>query len=384
MFNARVKRSLPRHVLTHSEDLGLPLSRRPDDKKLPDYRDPGVAVPPRRAHHGYMRVAFFSTKAYDRRFFDAANAAHAHEVLYLEPRLTPATARLAHGFEVVCAFVNDQLDKAVLETLRAGGTTMIALRSGGYNHVDLAVAKQSGLTVVHVPRYSPHSVAEHAIALMLALNRNIPRAYNRVREGNFSIEGLLGFDLHGKTVGLIGTGKIGFCVARILHGFGCRVLAVDPAAPPEAREENVTFCPLPEMLAVADVISLHCPLTPATRHLIDATTIPQMKRGVMLINTSRGALIDTPAVIDGLLSGQIGYLGIDVYEDEAGLFYEDRSDRLLTDDVFSRLLTFPNVLITGHQAFFTREALTTIAETTLESIADFGTSRPCRFVVPVD
>jgi D-lactate dehydrogenase len=325
-----------------------------------------------------MNVAFFSTKPYDRRFFDAANVRHRHDVLYLEPRLTLATVALARGFDVVCAFVNDQLDAAVLEALHAGGTRLIALRSAGYNHVDLAAAQRLGLTVVHVPHYSPHAVAEHTVALMLALNRHLPRAHNRVREGNFSIEGLLGFDFHGKTVGLAGLGKIGVCLAEILLGFGCRVLTVDPQPVPAVLRGRVTSVSFDDMLGAADVISLHCPLTPATRHLINAQTIARMKRGVMLINTSRGALIDTAAVIDGLLAGQIGYLGLDVYEDEAELFYEDRSNRLIADSVFSRLITLPNVIITGHQAFFTTEALHTIAQTTADSITRFaaGQSNP--------
>jgi D-lactate dehydrogenase len=277
--------------------------------------------------------------------------------------------------------VNDRLDSPVLEALSAGGTRILALRSAGYNHVDLAAAARLGFTIVHVPRYSPHAVAEHTLALILALNRHIHRAYNRVREGNFAIDGLLGFDLHCKTVGLVGVGKIGFCVARILHGFGCRVLAVDPDPLPEALEDNVIASSLDDMLASADIISLHCPLTTATRHVINATTIARMKRGVMLINTSRGALVDTAAVIDGLLSHQIGYLGLDVYEDEADLFYEDRSNGLINDDVFSRLLTLPNVLVTGHQAFFTREALTAIAGTTLQSLSDFAAQRPTPFAL---
>lgn len=328
-----------------------------------------------------MNVAFFSTKPYDRRFFDAANASQQHAISYLEPRLTAATASLARGFPVVCAFVNDQLDASVLTALHEGGTRLIALRSAGYNHVDLDVARRLGLTVVHVPVYSPHAVAEHTVALLLALNRQIYRAYNRVREGNFSIDGLLGFDLHGKTVGLVGLGQIGDCVAHILHGFGCRVLAVDPLPLREDLKPFVTVVGLDEMLAVAAVVSLHCPLTPATRHLVNAATIAKMKRGVMLLNTSRGALIDTAAVIEGLLSGKIGYLGLDVYEDEADLFYEDRSNRLIADDVFSRLLTLPNVLVTGHQAFFTHEALTTIATTTLQAVADFAASRPATFTL---
>lgn len=322
-----------------------------------------------------VNIAFFSTKPYDRRFFDAANAARHHAITYLEPRLTAATASLASGHAVVCAFVNDQLDVAVLTALQAGGTRLIALRSAGYNHVDLAAARRLGLAVIHVPVYSPHAVAEHTVALLLALNRGIHRAHNRVREGNFSIDGLLGFDLYGKTAGLVGLGKIGECVARILHGFGCRVLATDPAPLNEALKSIVTVVPFDELLANSDIVSLHCPLTPATKHLINAATIARMKRGVMLLNTSRGALVDTAAVIDGLLSGQVGHLGLDVYEDEAELFYEDRSNRLIADSVFSRLITLPNVLITGHQAFFTHEALTTIATTTLQGAADFAAGR---------
>jgi D-lactate dehydrogenase len=328
---------------------------------------------------GAMRIAFYSAKPYDRRFFDAANRPHGHEIDYLETRLTAATARLARDSAVVCAFVNDRLDAPVLEALAAGGTRLIALRSAGYNHVDLPAARRLGLVVVHVPEYSPHAVAEHALALILALNRHIPRAHNRVREGNFAIEGLLGFDLHGKTAGLVGTGKIGVCTGKILQGFGCEVLAFDPQPSSDARAAGFRFTGLEDLLASADIVSLHCPLTDATRHLINATTVAAMKRSVMLINTSRGALIDTKAVIDALLSGQIGYLGIDVYEDEADLFYEDHSSRMLRDDQLSRLLTQPNVIITGHQAFFTREAVTTIAETTLASITSFAAGHACKF-----
>ena len=323
-----------------------------------------------------MSIAFFSTKPYDRKFFDAANQASGHALTFLELRLTPATASLARGHSAVCAFVNDQVSAEVLGLLAAGGTKLIALRSAGYNHVDLKAAGRLGLTVVHVPDYSPHAVAEHTIALMLTLNRHIHRAHNRVREGNFSIDGLLGFDLHGKTAGLVGVGKIGLCVARILHGFGCRVLAVDPMPLSAEAASHLTVCSLEEMLGTADIISLHCPLTPATQHLVNAGTIAKMKRGVMLINTSRGGLVDTTAVIDGLLSGHLGYVGLDVYEDEAELFYEDRSNRLLADSVFSRLLTLPNVVVTGHQAFFTAEALTTIARTTLESVRAFESGQP--------
>jgi D-lactate dehydrogenase len=329
-----------------------------------------------------MRIAFFSTKPYDRDFFTAANGKHGHALSFLEPRLTPETVSLARGFEAVCAFVNDQLDAGVLEVLAAGGTRLVALRSSGYNHVDLPAATRLGLTVVHVPRYSPHAVAEHAVALMLALNRHIHRAHNRVREGNFSINGLLGFDMFGKTVGIVGAGRIGLCVAQILQGFRCQVLMSDPNPPADALASGFPLCSFEEILLHSDVITLQCPLLPATRHLVHAETIAQMKRGVMLINTSRGGLVDTRAVIDGLLSGQIGYLGIDVYEEEAALFYEDRSNTILGDEVFSRLLTLPNVLVTGHQAFFTREAITTIAGTTLASVSAFAAGTQCGFALP--
>lgn len=329
-----------------------------------------------------MRIAFFSTKPYDRTFFATANTSRGHALSFLEPRLTPETVSLARGFEAVCAFVNDQLDAGVLEILSAGGTRLVALRSSGYNHVDLAAATRLGLTVVHVPQYSPHAVAEHAVALMLALNRHIHRAHNRVREGNFSIDGLLGFDMFGKTVGIVGAGRIGLCVAQILQGFRCQVLLSDAKPSAEALASGLPFCPFEEILRRSDVITLQCPLVPATRHLIQAESIARMKRGVMLINTSRGGLVDTRAAIDGLLSGQIGYLGIDVYEEEADLFYEDRSNAILGDEVFSRLLTLPNVIVTGHQAFFTSEAITTIAETTLASVSAFEAGAPCAFALP--
>jgi D-lactate dehydrogenase len=319
-----------------------------------------------------MRIAFFSTKSYDLSHFDRANRehGHGHELSYFEPRLTRDTAPLANGFEGVCAFVNDQLDGEVLRALRDGGTGLIALRSAGFNHVDLEVADELGLTVVRVPAYSPHAVAEHAAALILALNRKIYRAYNRVREGNFALEGLLGFDLHGKTVGTIGTGRIGLIFAQIMSGFGCQVLAFDPYPNVEA-EAVVRYVELDELLATSDIVSLHCPLTPSTHHMVDASAVEAMKDGVMLINTSRGQLVDTRAVIEGLKSGRIGHLGLDVYEEEEDLFFEDLSDRVIHDDTFTRLLTFPNVLITGHQGFFTREAVTSIAETTLSNVTAY-------------
>jgi D-lactate dehydrogenase len=325
-----------------------------------------------------MRVALYSAHRFDRQFFDEANAAGArapgrerHEIAYLEARLTPATCALADGFPVVCAFVNDQLDADVLARLQAGGARMIALRSAGFNHVDLPKARALGLRVARVPAYSPHAVAEHTVALILALNRKICRAYGRVRDGNYALDGLLGFDLHGRVVGIVGTGQIGTVVARILSGFGCRLLGFDPEPNEECRALGLRYAALEEIWAESDIITLHAPLTPGTRHLIDAAALAAMKRGVMLINTGRGALVDTRAVIASLKTGHIGYLGLDVYEEEEKLFFEDRSMAVLQDDVFARLLTFPNVIITAHQAFFTREAMRAIAETTLDNISAF-------------
>jgi D-lactate dehydrogenase len=320
-----------------------------------------------------MRVAVFSTKPYDRRSLEAANAAHGHELAFIESRLGPDTATLAQGFPAVCVFVNDVVDAATLETLAAGGTRLVALRCAGFNNVDLAAAQRLGIAVARVPAYSPHAVSEFTIGLILTLNRQIHRAYNRVRENNFALDGLLGFDLHGKTVGIIGTGKIGGLVARTLKlGFGCEVLAHDVHPDPALAGIGVAYTEVADIAKRSDILTLHCPLTPQTRHIVDADSIARGKRGFMLVNTSRGALIDASAVIDGLKSGQIGYLAIDVYEQEADLFFEDLSSEIVQDDVFQRLLTFPNVLVTGHQAFFTREALGNIAETTLGNVAAFG------------
>jgi D-lactate dehydrogenase len=318
-----------------------------------------------------MKVAVFSTKSYDKQFLEAANAYYGHELLFFEPRLTCDTAILASGIPAVCAFVNDQLDEKTLKVLAKQETHLIALRAAGYNNVDLKAATKLGLTIVRVPAYSPYAVAEHTIGLILALNRRIHRAYNRVREGNFSLDGLLGFDLNGQTVGIVGTGKIGVIVSQILKGFGCQLLTYDLHPNPECEALGTKYVELPELFQKSDIISLHCPLTPETYHLINAQAVEQMKPGVMLINTSRGALIDTQAVINSLKSRQIGYLGLDVYEQESDLFFEDLSFDVIQDDVFQRLLTFPNVLITGHQAFFTENALKNIAETTLSNITDF-------------
>lgn len=317
-----------------------------------------------------MRIAVFSAKPYDQTFLSRANAAERHTLSFFDARLTVETAPLAVGCECVCAFVNDHLDAAVLEQLHQGGTRLVALRSAGFNHVDLAAAQRLEMTVARVPAYSPHAVAEHAVALVMSLNRMTYRAYNRVREGNFALDGLLGFDLHGKTVGVVGTGHIGLIFADIMHGFGCRIVAYDPYPSPEAKP-FVEYVPLESLYAQAEIISLHCPLTPDTHHLINASAIAQMKRGVMLINTGRGRVVDTQAVIAGLKSGHIGYLGLDVYEEEEQLFFEDFSHKVIDDDQFMRLTTFHNVLITGHQAFFTQEALTNIAETTFANIDAF-------------
>ncbi|HZR45930.1 MAG TPA: 2-hydroxyacid dehydrogenase [Candidatus Manganitrophaceae bacterium] len=322
-----------------------------------------------------MRVAFFSTKPYDRISFEAAGRGGRHELVFLEPHLNRETAVLAAGFPAVCAFVNDQLGRPVLEALARQGTRLIALRSAGFNHIDLIAARDLGLAVVRVPAYSPHAVAEHTAALILSLNRKIHRAYARVREGNFALDGLLGFDLNGKTVGIVGTGKIGRVVAKIMNGFGCRLLAYDPFPNEECKRLGVRYTGPAELYAASDIITLHCPLTPKSHHLIDAGALEEMKNGVMLINTGRGALVDTQAVIAGLKSGRIGMLGLDVYEEEADLFFEDLSNQVIQDDLFSRLLTFPNVLITGHQAFFTREALERIAETTLNNLSEFEQGR---------
>lgn len=317
-----------------------------------------------------MRVAVFSTKPYDKTFLDAANAGR-HQFVYLESRLDATTAFAAEGAQAVCAFVNDHLDAATLAIFARQGIRLVALRCAGFNNVDLVVAQALGITVARVPEYSPHSVAEHAVALMLTLNRKIHRASARVREGNFALDGLLGFDLHGKTVGVIGTGKIGLCVTRIMAGFGCKILAYAPHPNTRCIEAGARYVTLPELLSESDIISLHCPLTPETHHLIDEKAIKTMRRGVMLINISRGAVIDTRAVIRGLKSGIIGSLGLDVYEEEENLFFSDLSNTVIHDDVFARLLTFPNALITGHQAFFTNEALSEIAKTTINNISSF-------------
>jgi D-lactate dehydrogenase len=319
-----------------------------------------------------MEVAVFSTKPYDRRFLEQANADLPNSLKFLEPRLIRETAPLARGCDAVCAFVNDDLSADTLALLAEGGTRLIALRSAGFNHVDLAAARELNMTVARVPAYSPHAVAEHAVGLILTLNRKFHRAFNRVREGNFALDGLLGFDLNGRTVGVVGTGKIGAVFVRILTGFGCRMLATDPFPSEEVVAMGARYVTLETLLRESDIVSLHCPLTPETHHVIDLAAIKIVKEGVMMINTSRGALVDTRAVITGLKSGRIGSLGLDVYEEEEELFFEDLSGQVIHDDVFARLLTFPNVLITSHQGFFTDEALRNIADTTIGNIEAFA------------
>jgi D-lactate dehydrogenase len=315
-----------------------------------------------------MKVAIFGSKSYDKKFFNEANKQFNYELIFIESHLNAITAPLAKSFDSVCAFVNDELDGNCLKTLSAVGIRSVVLRCAGFNNVDLTTAKKLGIKVARVPEYSPHGVAEHAVALILALNRKIYKSYNRVRENNFSLEGLLGFNLNSKTIGVIGTGKIGTAFCEIMIGFGCSVLAYDPNPSKTVQNSKAKYTELDDLLSKSDIISLHCPLTPDTYHMIDDNAISLMKNGIMLINTSRGALINTSATIKHLKSGKIGYLGLDVYEEEADLFFEDISNEILADDIFARLLTFPNVLITGHQAFFTSNALEKIAQTTLLNI----------------
>jgi D-lactate dehydrogenase len=321
-----------------------------------------------------MKIAVYSSKPYEKPFLAAANADSGHEFIHLDAPLSAATAGLASGCPAVSIFVGDDASAPVLRALHAGGTRVLALRSAGFNHVDIPEADRLGLAVLRVPAYSPHAVAEHAVGLMLTLNRKFHRAFNRVREHNFALDGLMGFDMHAKTAGVVGTGKIGEVVCRILTGFGCRVLASDPVRNPACVSMGVEYVPLPALYERSDIITLNCPLTPATKHLINAAALAAMKPGVMLINTSRGAVIDTRALIAALKKGRIGSVGLDVYEEEGDLFFRDLSAEVVHDDVFARLLTFPNVIVTAHQGFFTREAMTAIAETTIANVTGFERS----------
>lgn len=323
-----------------------------------------------------MKVCVFSTQKYD----ELALTQWADPDIrwtFFSQKLDLISVHSAAGADAICVFVNDQLNAPVLQALKDLGVGIIALRCAGYNNVDLVVAKQLGLTVVRVPAYSPQAVAEHSIGLMLCLNRKFHKAYNRTRDNNFDLNGLLGFNLYGKTVGVIGTGRIGSAAAKILLGFGCQVLCVDPIINPELEKLGVTYVSLDELYPQADIISLYCPLTPDSLHLINGQSLAKMKEGVMLINTSRGALVDTKAVIKALKSAKIGYLGLDVYEQEADLFFKDLSDQIIGDEVFQRLLTFPNVLITGHQAFFTAEAMEQISKITSDNLLMLHRGQSC-------
>jgi D-lactate dehydrogenase len=330
-----------------------------------------------------MKVAVFSAKRYHRELLAAANTEAGHELVFFDDLLEPSTVALTAGCGAVCVFVNDRVDAPVLAALAAGGTRLVALRCTGFNNVDLKAAAAQGIKVVRVTEYSPYSVAEHAVALILALNRKIHRAYNRTRDGNFELDGLLGSDLHGRTVGVIGTGRIGRVFAGIMAGFGCDLVGYDKMPSPEFEQIGGRYVPLPELASRSDIVSLHCPLTRETHYLVDARALALAKPGAILINTSRGALVDTEAVIAALKSGQLGALGIDVYEQESDLFFQDLSSAIISDDVIQRLVSFPNVIVTGHQAFFTREAIGTICATTIASISAYADNQPLEHEVRV-
>lgn len=321
-----------------------------------------------------MKVLVVSARPYDRDSLTTANVDH-HDLHFSETKLTAVTARMVVGFPAVCGFVNDCFDADVLATLAQNGTRLVTLRSTGFNNVDLKAAEAHGITVMRVSKYSPHSVAEFVVCLILALNRKVHKAYLRAREEYFLLDGLLGFDLHGKAVGIVGTGKIGRVLARILNGFGCRLLGYDIVEDPACQALGMQYLALDDLLAEADIVSLHAPLTRETHHLMNERTIGLMKKGAMLINTGRGALIDTKALIKALKSGHLGSAGLDVYEEEEGIFFHDLSGQVISDDVFARLLTFPNVIVTGHQGFFTREALHDIATATMQNLGDFAAGR---------
>ena len=318
-----------------------------------------------------MRVAVYSAKSYEINYLNEANEGGAHELSFLEARLNELTAPLAEGHTAVCCFVTDDVGPEVLRLLHEQGTRLVALRSAGFNNVDLEAAARYGITVARVPAYSPHAVAEHTVALMLSLNRKIHRAVSRVREHNFELDGLMGFDMHGRTAGVVGTGKIGATVARILNGLGCHLLGFDVHRNEECVGLGMEYVDIEELLRRSDIITLHCPLNPQTHHLINSEAVGKMKEGVMLINSSRGAVVETRALIEGLKSGRIAHVGLDVYEEEEALFFKNLSEQVIQDDVFARLLTFPNVIITSHQGFFTHEAMVEIARTTIRNISEF-------------
>lgn len=321
-----------------------------------------------------MKICMFSSKPYDQTYFDLAKE-DCFDITYLSPHLDETTVLLAQGCNIVCCFVNDVLNTDVLRELKRMGVALIALRCAGFNNIDMKTARELKLPVCRVPEYSPYAIAEHACALILDLNRNIHRAHNRIRENDYSLDGLLGFDLHGKNIGVVGAGKTGRAFINIMAGFGCHIFIVDPFFNKKDLKENQFLVTFDELLEKSDIISLHCPLSSQTHHLVNAQSIKKMRPGVMIINTSRGGLIDTVAIIKGLKSKKVGYLGIDVYEEESGLFFENLSDTFIQDDIFARLQTFPNVTITGHQAFFTKEALHNIATITKNNILHFAAGR---------
>jgi D-lactate dehydrogenase len=318
-----------------------------------------------------MKIAVFSTKSYDQEYFENYSIDSQYTFSFFETALNKDTASLTNGFDAVCIFVNDSVDKNTIEILSKNGIRLIALRCAGFNNVDIEAAKSNNIKVVRVPAYSPEAVAEHAVALILTLNRKTHKAYNRVREGNFSLKNLIGFNLYGKTIGVIGTGQIGATFCRIIKGFGCKIIAFDVSKSDELVQQGVEYLSLDEVFQQSDILSLHCPLNASTKHIVNEKSIALMKDGVMIINTSRGALINTADVITGLTSKKIGYLGIDVYEQEEKLFFEDLSESIIEDDLILKLISFPNVLITSHQAYFTKEAMDEITTTTLQNIEAF-------------
>jgi len=325
-----------------------------------------------------MKVAFFSSKSYDQEYFTRMNETFGHDLRFFETRLDSQTVQIARGYDAICAFVNDKIDSKTLKKMKRRGIWLLVLRNAGFNNVDVEAAENNGITILRVPAYSPEAVAEHALALILTLNRKTHKAYNRVREGNFSLERLVGFNISGKTVGVIGTGAIGKAFIKLLKGFNATVVTYDPYPSDELQKQGIRYTSLEELLSLSDIVSLHCPLTPETKNMINAQTLEHVKQGAMLINTSRGKLIDTEAVIQSLRDKKLGSLGIDVYAEEEKLFFKDLSEMIIDDDVISRLISLPNVLITAHQAFLTREALEQIAETTLQNLTDFekGTIKP--------
>ncbi len=328
-----------------------------------------------------MKLAVYSTKQYDRKYLELVNKDFGFELEFFDFLLSPKTTKMAAGCDAVCIFVNDDACRETLTELKEVGVEILALRCAGFNNVDLNAAKELGITVVRVPAYSPEAVAEHTVGMMMSLNRRIHRAYQRTRDANFSLEGLIGFNMHGRTAGIIGTGKIGVATMRILKGFGMRLLAYDPYPSQAALDLGAEYVDLKTLYAESDVISLHCPMTPENHHLLNKQSFEQMKDGVMIINTSRGGLIDSTAAIDALKQQKIGSLGMDVYENERDLFFEDKSNDVIQDDVFRRLSSCHNVLFTGHQAFLTEEALTSISNTTMQNIAQLKKGEPCPNIV---